>query len=119
VVVRLTVDRSRHSVSTSRMTVEGQRCVKICLEAPDFEVLNDATQEICINKARDSNPVTFDLRSLVEQKKETEIRLDFFQDGQPLGTAAATVEIVHDEPTAEAEHLEGPHLGCRPTSLPG
>ena len=110
VVVRLTVDRPRLSDSAAPQAEQQQRYVKICLEAPDLEVLNDATQRTCINTARDSNPVTFDLRPLVDQKEETEIRLDFFQDGQPLGTVAVNVEIVNDEPTTMAEHLKGPQV---------
>ena len=111
VVVRLTVDRPKHSVSTAALSVQEQRYVKICLEAPDFEVLNEDTQKTYVKKGKDSNPVTFDLRPLVEQKAETELRLDFFQDGHPLGTAMVQVEIVGDAPTAAAEHMEGPHVG--------
>ena len=111
VVVRLTVDRPEHSASTTSLSVTEQRYVKICLDAPDFQVLNEATQKTYVKKGKDSNPVTFDLRPLVEQKAETELRLDFFQDGHPLGTAMVQVEIVGDAPTAAAEHMEGPHVG--------
>lgn len=111
VVVRLTVDRPKHSVSTAALSVQEQRYVKICLEAPDFEVLNEDTQKTYVKKGKDSNPVTFDLRPTVAQKEKTEIRLDFFQDGQPLGTATAFVQIVDDQPTEEAEHMAGPAVG--------
>ncbi len=111
VVVRLTVDRPEHSASTTALSVQEQRHVKICLDAPDFQVLNEATQKTYVKKGKDSNPVTFDLRPLVEQKAETELRLDFFQDGHPLGTATVQVEIVGDGPTTAAEHIEGPHVG--------
>ncbi len=110
-VVRLTVDRPRYSVSTETLSMPAQSVVDICLEAPDFKVLNEASQQTRVSERGDSAPVVFDLRPLAAKKGEAEIRLEFVQAGQTLGTAAARVEIASDEPTAEAEHTEGPHIG--------
>jgi tetratricopeptide (TPR) repeat protein len=76
--------------------------VRVRVDAPAFTVLNEPEQEVVIQPGADSFPLVFDLQPL-SQLGPTHINFDFFQGGNPLGTASLAVEITPTEVSSKLE----------------
>jgi hypothetical protein len=99
-VVRLTLAPSPLGGSTRPLDLALDLPVQVRFEAPGFERLGEAVQEIRLLPDRDSSPAAFDLLPLAIGRYT--LSCDFFQAGSPLGTAALEVEVVRD---AGLQHL--------------
>jgi len=101
VVVRLKVRPPLHSDAVEELQLQTQVPVRVRVEAPAFDVLNDPEQETAIFPDSDSPPVVFDLRP--RQVGSTRINFDFFQAGNPIGTTSLPVEVTEHPVSHEAE----------------
>jgi len=70
------------------------RAVQVNLQAPGFEVLGPASRQIKLDSKQDSAPVVFDLRPL--EVGAQRLSLDFYQDGNPLGTVDVPVDVLQE-----------------------
>ena len=116
VVVRLTVQRSALSAAVEEMVLREGLPVQVRIEAPLFEILNAPRQDILLVRDQDSAPVVFDLRP--RQVGHTDITLDFFQSGDPVGTATVAVEVTPDEVAEGAEARPARPLQVEPDIAP-
>lgn len=116
VVVRLTVQRSALSAAVEEMVLRERLPVQARIEAPLFEILNSPRQDIILERDRDSAPVVFDLRP--RQVGGTDITLDFFQSGDPVGTATVAVEVTPHEVAEGAEARPTRPLHVEPNVAP-
>ena len=105
IVVRLCVKPPRSSAAVKELGVLEGMTVAVRVVAPGFEILNNATQKTLIEKEKDSAPVVFDLRP--EREGSALITIDFFQDGNPVGTASFPIEVT----SAPTSHDEQSHIG--------
>ena len=111
VVVRLTVKQREESAAASELPgLHEQLPVDVHIEAPQCQILGAPKKQIIIVPDADSEPVVFDLRPL--QVGHAGITLDFFQSGNPVGTATFTVEVVEQEVVAHEESRQ-----ARPISV--
>jgi hypothetical protein len=110
VVVRLTARPSEYSTVLEKLAVREGVLVQVHVEAPGFEVLNAPQQETPILPDQDSPPVVFDLRPY--RVGDTRIKLDFYQEANPLGTVSVPVKCTAYEIAEQATtSLSGPlHL---------
>lgn len=92
VVVRLTAQQPAHSAA---VVLREDLPVQVRIEAPLFEPLNAARQEVALVRDRDSAPLVFDLRPL--EAGHADITVDFFQNGDPVGAARIGVEVTETE----------------------
>lgn len=74
------------------------RPVQVVLQAPGFEPLGPTSQQIDIQAEKDSSPAVFDLRPLSAGTRN--LGLDFYQDGNPLGTVEFPIDVL-EEPVGE------------------
>lgn len=95
VVVRLTVPEPSHSAAVKALALRKDLPVRVRIETPGFEIINDQEQEALILPDSDSQPLVFDLHPL--QVGPTRITFDFFQQGNPVGTVSVPVEITAQE----------------------
>lgn len=116
VVVRLTVAPPTYSAAMEEMMLHEHLPVQVRIEAPCFEILNASRQDIVLVRDQDSAPVVFDLRPL--QVGHTDITFDFFQSGNPVGTATVAVEVTPDEVAEGTEARPGRALLIEPSTLP-
>ncbi len=108
VVVRLTMHPSVYSNVKEELLVQSEVPVRVRVDAPAFEFLGSHEQEIPIQVDLDSLPIVFDLRP--QQICHTFITFDFFQNGNPVGTASIPVEITANEVSITNEQQQGPLL---------
>lgn len=101
VVVRLTVALPASSAAVQALTLEPDQPVWVRLKAPGFIMLNPPIQTMDIPANSDSSPIVFDLRP--EHTGHTTLTFDFYQGGQPAGTATVPVEITDFEVIEGAE----------------
>jgi hypothetical protein len=101
VVVRLNVQRPAYSAAVEEMVLREHLPVQVRIEARVFDVINSSRQDITIVPDQDSSPVVFDLRPL--EIGNTDITLDFFQAGDPVGVAPLVIEV---SPYEVAEGIE-------------
>jgi hypothetical protein len=99
--VRLTLQPSELSEDIQEMELQEDLPVRVRIDAPAFDKLNDEVQEITLPSDVDSPPAVFDLRP--RSTGPTRVTLDFFQAGNPVGAASVPVEIVAHEVEAEAD----------------
>src|ERR1035437_5469812 len=112
VVIRLTVQRPGNSAAVEEMVLRERLPVQVRIEAPLFDTLNAPRQDITIVPDQDSAPVVFDLRP--RQVGHTDITLDFFQNGDPVGTATVAVEVTPYEVAEGTESRPGRPLHIEP-----
>lgn len=86
--------------------------VQIHLSAPDFALLSPAVQEVPVLDGRDSPAAVFDL--LPRAIGRSGLTVDFYQAGEPAGTATVEVEVTR----AEVGEIESPRP-TRPLRLGG
>lgn len=110
VVVRLTLRPAPHSEASEELALRQDLPVRVRVEAPAFESLNEPEQETPIQPQADSPPLVFDLRP--RQAGPTRITFDFLQAGNPLGTASVPVEISAG-PVSAAPEEAGPRQPLR------
>ncbi|OHB84118.1 MAG: hypothetical protein A2V98_13920 [Planctomycetes bacterium RBG_16_64_12] len=101
VIVRLTINPSKHSEATEAVDVEPGLPVEVCIDAPNFDVLGEPQQQLIVPEGRDSEPVVFDLAP--REVGDTWVKLDFLQGGNLLGSASVPVECVAYEIAPEAK----------------
>ncbi len=101
VIVRLTVQPPVHTTVAEDLAVREGLPVRVRVEAPAFDLLNEQEQETTILAETDSPPLVFDL--CPQRVGHTRINFDFFQGGNPMGTTSVPVEITADEVGAEPE----------------
>ena len=106
VVVRLTVAPPPLSDAIKELDLRQELPVRARIDAPGFDVLNAAEQEIAIVPNADSAPVVFDLKP--RQAGPTSVTLDFFQAGNPVGTASVPVEITTHPVSADVAEAHPP-----------
>ena len=116
VVVRLTVQRSALSAKVEKMVLREDLPVQVHIEARLFEILNAPRQDILLLRDQDSAPAVFDLRP--RQVGHTDITLDFFQSGDPVGTATVAVKVTPDEVAEGAESRPARPLHVEPDLAP-
>jgi hypothetical protein len=90
VVVRLTRQPFDPGIRQEEFFVNSRQPVTVYIEAPGFELLNDAVQQVSLPSDADSPPLVFDLRPA--RVGHTTIVLDFFQAGNHIGTVSLSVE---------------------------
>lgn len=95
VTVGLTVDRSQFSAAVEELHLRESLPVQVRIAAPGFQVLGEPEQQIAIRPDADSPPVVFYLNP--QEVGHWTVSFDFSQAGNPLGTAAVTVEITEHE----------------------
>ncbi len=95
VIVRLTVRRPVDSAFVKELTLQEGASVRVHIEAPVFEILNDSEQDTPILHEGNSPALVFDLRPL--QAGHGQIRLDFFQQGNHVGTTELPIEVSLDD----------------------
>lgn len=95
VVVRLTAQPVAHRPSAETIGLREGAPVQIRLEAPNFELLSPAVQEVPVLRGQDSPPAIFDIRPSTLGR--TGLTVDFYQAGEPAGTATVSVEVTHHE----------------------
>ena len=79
--------------------------IQVQLTAPRFDILNDARQETEVLAEKDSPPVVFDLKP--QEAGHRQLQFDFFQNGQPVRTATAPIEVTTYQVAEEGtEHIE-------------
>lgn len=108
VVVRLTVLPAGYNDSVEALLLQSGKPVDVRLEAPGFDILSPFEQEMAVLPDSDSLPLVFDLHP--QQVGHTHITFDFFQDGNPTGTASVPVEITANEISVVSEAHAGPLL---------
>lgn len=108
VVVRLTVQPSLYSEATEQLSVQSEAPVSVRLDAPGFDVLSSAEQATPILSEADSPPLVFDL--CPRRVGHTHLTCDFFQAGNPIGTASVPIEITASEISETSEAHPGPSL---------
>lgn len=91
VVVRLTTGPAMEDQAADAIALLANIPVTVRVDAPGFELLGPAVQEIAILKDRDSLPAVFYLRPT--RTGHAQVTLDFFQAGDPVGTATAPIEV--------------------------
>jgi hypothetical protein len=116
VVVRLTMQPVDVSAASEEVQVRTDAPVQVQIEAPRFEVLNDARQPIAVLPDQDSAPIVFDLHPLTVGP--TQIALDFWQHGAPLRTVTVDVEISAAEVSAGVDAPSPQPLRMDPTAAP-
>ncbi len=118
-VVRLTVYPPAHSAAVEELALREELPVRVRVDASAFEVLNEVEQDTIILPDADSPPVVFDLWP--RQVGHTRVNFDFFQAGNPAGTASVPVEITEQEVSAATESRSGQalrmELGATPPDL--
>lgn len=115
-VVRLTVALPEYSADTEALSLLEDVPVRTRVTAPAFELLNDPEQETVIIPDTDSRPLVFDLRP--QQAGHTEITLDFFQGGNPAGTATVDIEVTERQVGDVSEPRTGRILRAMPDAPP-
>lgn len=116
VVVRLTVARPEFSAAAQALELQETLPVRVRVDAPGLVPLNAAEQETVLLPAADSPPLVFDLRP--ERAGHTRITFDFFQAGNPSGTASVPVEVVAQPVDEAAEPWPGQALRVGPAAEP-
>jgi len=116
VVVRLTVNPPAYTAAAEELLLQEEQPVRVRVDAPAFEVLNQVEQETAVPPGGDSLPVVFDLRPL--RVGPTRVNFDFFQAGNPVGTASAPVDVTEEKVTAVAESHAGRTLRLEPDASP-
>jgi hypothetical protein len=115
-VIRLTTRPSIYSDATEQLLVQSQKPVLVRLDAPGFGILNHIEQETPILPEADCPPLIFDLCPL--QVGHTHLTFDFFQAGNPIGTATIPIEITAHEISVMSETYVGPLLPSQPNVEP-
>ena len=115
VVVRLTLHKPEHSAAEESVKVRQDLPVQVRLEAPGFEHLNQPEQEMVVLPDADSPPVVFDLRPIEIGPKH--LIFDFFQAGNPAGTASVPVEVTADPVSVEVGTSLVQALRIQPNAL--
>lgn len=108
VVVRLTMHPSVYSEAAEQLLVQSEISVRVRIDAPGFDILISPEQETPIRPEEDSPPLVFDL--CPRRVGHTHITCDFFQAGNPVGTASVPVEITVSEISVTSEAHPGPLL---------
>ena len=108
VVVRLNMHPSTYSDADGQMLVQNGIPIQVTTNAPGFNLLGPTEQEIAILPDVDSTPVVFDL--CPQRIGHTHVIFDFFQAGNPVGTASTPVEITADEVSVTNKAYAGPLL---------
>ena len=116
VVVRLTMQFPAYSAAVEELALQAGLPVRVRVDAPAFAVLNEVEQETVGRPEADSPPLVFDLRPL--HVGPTRVNFDFFQNGNPVGTASVPVEITAHEVSATAESYSGQKLRLEPDAAP-
>lgn len=116
VVVRLTVQPSGYSSALEGLVLREDLPVEVHIEAPRFEILNASRQDVILVREQDSAPIVFDLGP--REVGATDITLDFFQSGNPIGTAVVPVEVTLDEVADGAQSHAVCPLQIEPTLAP-
>ena len=116
VVVRLTVQQPAHSAAAEKMVLREDLPVQVRVEAPFFEPLNAPRQEVALVRDRDSAPLVFDLRPL--EAGHADITVDFFQNGDPVGTARVAVEVTESEVAESLEPRPASPIHFEPSLAP-
>jgi hypothetical protein len=116
VVVRLTTKFPAYSALVEEMSLREDLPVQVRIEAPFFEILNAPRQDLTILPDQDSPPIVFDIRPL--QAGHTDITLDFFQNGNPVGVATVAVEVTPYEIAEGAESQPIRSLQVEPDLAP-
>ncbi|MBN1483899.1 MAG: CHAT domain-containing protein [Chloroflexia bacterium] len=119
VVVRLAARRPAYSADARELALQEDLPVRVRIRAPGFEPLNEPEQTTAILPGADSPALVFDLRP--RQVGPTHVSLDFFQGGNPAGTASVPVEIVErqvaETPAAHAAQRLSVDVGLAPPEL--
>jgi hypothetical protein len=97
VVVRLLARSTAHAPEAGQLMVREKKILQVHLEAPAFEVLGDAMQELEVRPDADSPPVVFDLRP--RTVGDSFLTFDFFQDGNPVGNVRVPIACAPPLPT--------------------
>ena len=116
VVVRLTVRSLEHSAVAEELAVREGLPVRVRVTAPAFEVLNVPEQETQVLPEADSPPVVFDLRP--REVGPTRLSFDFFQSGNPVGTASVSLEVTAALAVGEGKVHGRQPLRVGPTGAP-
>ncbi len=112
VVIRLTIKPSAYSEAVKKLELSQDLPVRVRIDAPAFDVLNEIEQETIIRPETDSLPIVFDL--CPHRAGPTRVTLDFFQEGNPVGTVSLPVEITlypvssatEEPPSKQPLHIE-------------
>jgi CHAT domain len=109
VVVRLRIKPPKYSdAPVQKLSVNTELPVRVRIDAPAFNILCDAEQEIIVQPNTDSIPLVFDVQPRSENIAHTHINFDFFQAGNPIGnTASIPVEITAYEVSSQPEPIQG------------
>lgn len=99
VVVRLTLQPAAFGRTAETIALRTGAPVQVRIDAPDFELLSPASQEIPLPENQDSPPAVFDLRP--KAVGLSGLTFDFYQAGEPAGTATVSIDVAQFE-VAEA-----------------
>jgi hypothetical protein len=108
VTVRLKARSAAHSADDEKITLPVGKSVRVCVDAPAFEVLNEREQSVLVLADMDSSPVVFDLHPLTVG--ESRINFDFFTGTSLIGTASVPVEVTAQQFDTESVPSSGPEL---------
>jgi hypothetical protein len=114
VVVRLTMRSPIHSDAIEELELQTQVPVRVRIEAPAFDVLNEPEQETTVLPDYDSPPLVFDLRP--RRVGPARINFDFFQEGNPIGTTSLPVEVTEHQVNHEADQGSRQRLRFEPSA---
>ncbi len=116
VVVQLTLSPPERSAAAETLALQRDTAVAVRIEAPAFDLLNAPEQEVTLPPDTDSPPLVFYLRP--REVGPTRVNLDFFQNGNRMGTASVPVEVTPYEVSETTESKLAQAVRIEPGAAP-